>query len=291
MSFVEVNYPDDPPFNLFWREEGMGIPLLLVRGLGRSHRYFSPILPHLTDQFRVVMFDNRGAGQSDHPKGPYSTEKMAQDCIQVLDAAGIEKAWLLGMSLGGMIALDAAHQFPDRVQGLVLGSCTPRGEGSISVSAWPRFQLTLSAFLPKKMARKIQAHVTLSDDFIDQADEVMDIWDGYAKDEPFKLASLLAQNAAISGHDSVPWLESIHHPTLLLAGRQDRLVDCENTPFMASKMPNAEAHIWDDTGHNMETEQPERMAQCVKEFVLNANADLETSTADSSSPKSSAVNS
>jgi pimeloyl-ACP methyl ester carboxylesterase len=277
MSFVEVEYPDEPPFKLFWRVEGRGPPLMLVRGLGRSHRYFSPILPYLAEHFTVVMFDNRGAGQSDHPRGPYSTERMAQDCMKVLDAAGIEQSWLLGMSLGAMIAIDAAHQFPDRVLGLIAGSCTPRGEGSVAVSALPRFQLSVSAFLPKKMARKIQAHVTLSDDFIDRADEVMDVWDEYAKDEPFKLSSLLAQNAAISGHDSVPWLEEIRQPTLLLAGRQDRLVDCRNTPFMASRMPNAEAHIWDDTGHNMETEQPERMASFIVDFVNKHRSDAAVS--------------
>jgi len=270
MCFAEIRYPDEDPFKIYWKVEGQGPALMLIRGLGRSHRYFAPIIPYLVEHFSVVQFDNRGAGKSDHPSGPYSTKRMASDCIQVLDAAGIQQAWLLGMSLGGMIAIDVAHQFPQRVLGLIAGSCTPRGEGSVKVSLMPQVQLTASAFLPKKLARKIQAHMTLSDDFIDQADAVMDTWDGYASEEPFKIPSLLAQNAAISGHDSVPYLAEIEHPTLLLAGRQDRLVDCRNSTFMAEKMPNAIAQIWEDTAHNMETEQPERMAQTIVEFVAES---------------------
>jgi 3-oxoadipate enol-lactonase len=267
MPFVEISHPNEPSFNMFWKVTGQGPPLMLVRGLARSHRYFAPIIPFLQQHFTVILFDNRGAGKSDHPKGPYSSQQMASDCVQVLAATGFESAWFLGMSLGGMIVLDIANQYPDKVLGMVLGSCTPRGKGSVPVSVWPQVLLAVSALLPKKLGRKLQAYVTLSDDFIGQADEIMDVWDEYAKDEPFKLASLLAQNAAISSHDSMPYLHKITAPTLLLAGKQDRLVDCRNTPFMASVMANAQGYIWDDTGHNMETEQPQRMAEKIIDFV------------------------
>ena len=267
MPFTEIIHPDEDPFNMFWTVTGQGPPLVLVRGLARSHRYFAPIIPFLEQHFTVVLFDNRGAGKSDHPKGPYTSKKMAADTVQMLTAAGFESAWFLGMSLGGMIVLDIANQYPDKVRGMILGSCTPRGKGSIPVSIWPQVLLAVSAFLPKKMGRRVQAYVTLSDDFIDRADEIMDTWDEYAKEEPFRLASLLAQNAAISSHDSTPYLHQIEAPTLLLAGRQDRLVNCQNTPFMASRIPNSEGHIWDDTGHNMETEQPQRMAAKIISFV------------------------
>ena len=264
--------------NLYWTTIGSGPPLVLIRGLARSHRYFEPIVPLLARRFQVLLFDNRGAGRSDTPPGPYTSAQMADDVVAVLDAAGVQSAWLLGMSLGGMIALDVVQRHPERVRGLVLGSVTARGRGIPErVPLWPKLLLAVSAILPKLLARKVQAWVTLSDAFVDQAEAVMDRWDAIAADEPFSIRALLAHLAAIRSHDSVPFLPSVDVPTLVMAGRDDRLVPWRNSVYLADRIPHAELVVVDDCGHNIETEQPRLMARRVTEFVANRGWRLRTS--------------
>ncbi|MCP4808774.1 MAG: alpha/beta hydrolase [Proteobacteria bacterium] len=118
-------------------------------------------------------------------------------------------------------------------------------------------------------ARRIQAHVTLSDAFVDQAEATMDRWDEIAADEPFSIRALLAHLAAIRSHDSVPFLPAVDVPTLVMAGRDDRLVPWRNSVFLADRIPAAEFVLVEDCGHNIETEQPQLMARRVTEFVAN----------------------
>ncbi|MGZ4288490.1 MAG: alpha/beta fold hydrolase, partial [Solirubrobacteraceae bacterium] len=79
----------------------------------------------------VLTFDNRGAGRSDRPPGPYTTAVKADDAVAVLDATAVRRAHVYGIWLGGMIAQQIAVQHPDRVQRLVLGPTTPGGSGAI----------------------------------------------------------------------------------------------------------------------------------------------------------------
>lgn len=282
MPRITVTHPGEAPFQMFWTKEGSGPPLLLVRGLGRSHRFFAPIVPHLSKHFTVIRFDNRGSGQSDTPDGMYTTEQMAADCVAVLDAAGVDSAWVLGMSMGGMIALDLALSHPGRVRGLILGSVIPYGKRAIPCPIWPQFLLFVSAFSPKKTARKLQAWVTLSDTFLketsqEQADAMMDQWDQWAAMEPFRIKGLLSHTAAIYSHNSGDRLEELTVPALLMTGELDRLVPPANSIMMSKTIPDAELHIMERCGHNIETERPAEMIDLVCDFISRREATLSAS--------------
>lgn len=86
---------------IYWEESGRGEPILLIMGLGYAHQMWFRTRPVLESKYRVILFDNRGVGKSDVPAGPYSIAQMAADAAAVMDAAGVAKARIFGISMGG----------------------------------------------------------------------------------------------------------------------------------------------------------------------------------------------
>src|SRR5262249_47051276 len=98
----------------------------LIMGLGWPSYSWYRSRPFLTQHYRTIALDNRGVGQSDAPPGPYSITQMAADCGAVLNAARVNAAHIIGVSMGGMIAQEFALQYPKKVRSLTLG-CTAAG--------------------------------------------------------------------------------------------------------------------------------------------------------------------
>src|SRR3569833_1334595 len=129
-------YTTNNGVKLYWDSLGQGPPVLLIMGLSFTHEMWYRILPVLTERHRVILFDNRGMGRSDVPRGPYSMRRMAEDAGIVLDAAGVSAAHVSGASMGGMIAQELALRSPSRVLSLVLGCTSYSG----IFARWPRFR-------------------------------------------------------------------------------------------------------------------------------------------------------
>ena len=105
---------------IYWDEQGGGDPILLIMGLGYPSYFWHRTRPILTARYRTIALDDRGTGQSDAPAGPYSFALMASDAAAALDAAGVERAHVFRLSMGGMIAQEFALQYPARVRSLIL---------------------------------------------------------------------------------------------------------------------------------------------------------------------------
>ena len=115
-------------YRLYYETHGQGPALLLIRGLGSNLDHWWPQLEAFAAQHQVVVFDNRGVARSTDPDGPLNMAGMAADAATVLDAAGIKRSHLLGVSMGGMIAQELAINHPERIKGI--GVSLPRGESS-----------------------------------------------------------------------------------------------------------------------------------------------------------------
>lgn len=117
MPTVKVNDID-----IYYEIHGAGEPLVLIAGLNSDHTLYRSVLPRLVTHNQVVLFDNRGVGQSSKPDIPYSIEMMADDTAGLLDSLGITEAHILGTSMGGRIAVALALRHPRHVKSLILVS-------------------------------------------------------------------------------------------------------------------------------------------------------------------------
>jgi 3-oxoadipate enol-lactonase len=109
--------------NINYKVEGVGEPLLMIMGYGSGMEGWYFQASFFAKHFRVITFDNRGVGGSDKPVGPYTTRMMAEDAFGLMDDLSVEKAHVMGASMGGMIAQELAINHPERVKKLIL-ACT-----------------------------------------------------------------------------------------------------------------------------------------------------------------------
>jgi len=243
-----------------------GAPLLLIRGLGRSASYWLDFRRHLEEERRVVVFDNRGVGRSDTPDGWWSTADMADDTALVLRAAGVERADVFGISLGGMIAQQLALRHPHRVDRLVLACTTPGGEATVPISRPAALALARTARMTPRDAQATNARWVLSPEYLERHPEIVDVWAAIAEREPKSVRGLLGQILAGARHDAWRLLSHVPHETLVLTGDADRLISPVNSERIASRIPRARLDHLRGAGHDFPTERADETAERVLAF-------------------------
>ncbi len=144
-----------PDARIWWDQRGTGDPVLLIMGHAYGADMWHRTAPELAASYRVIRFDNRGAGRSSDPPGPYPVPLMAEDALAVLDAAGAASAHVHGVSLGGAIALQLALDHPGRVRSLILGCTAASAEGASRGALLTRVRCLLPAAALNRMAWKL----------------------------------------------------------------------------------------------------------------------------------------
>jgi pimeloyl-ACP methyl ester carboxylesterase len=244
---------------LWWDEEGSGDPVLLVMGFSYPAQMWHRVWPALTDQFRVIRFDNRGVGQSDVPKASYSIADMADDAFAVLDAAGVERAHVYGASMGGGIAQEMALRHPERVASLVLGCTAAPGDSG----GKPRRIPWYVRLIPPRIIISRRAGRNYGDDVPAEA---------IAADQAILRTSkrsargLIGQAQAVAAYSSKDRVPSITAPTLVLHGDLDSTVPVEMGKELASLIPGARLEIIQGARHNFITSIDCPANRFVKEF-------------------------
>jgi pimeloyl-ACP methyl ester carboxylesterase len=250
-----------------WERHGGGAPLLLIHGLGYARWGWEPVLPGLAERFDVIVFDNRGIGESDAPSGPYTAVEMAADAVQVLDEAGVERAHVVGTSLGGMVAQEVALACPERVDRLVLACTTPGGP-----KAHPMPQVTVELMIE---AATLEPAVALRR-FVENAfapatvaahPEVVDRIMAHRFATAQAPAAWAAQASAGATFDAYDRLGGLTAPTLVQHGDEDVVVDPRNADLLVGLLPDARLERFPGTGHLYFWEAPERFVASVAAFL------------------------
>lgn len=225
---------------LYYEEAGQGEPLVLVTGIGSDLQSWALTVPELSRHFRVITFDNRGAGRSSAPDRPYSIEGMAEDVVSLLDALEIDKAHVLGLSMGGYIAQELALHHPDRVDRLVLLSTAPTidGYGRAILDALMRVRKTN---ISREGFMRVMAPLVYSPEFLEDHDRLeRAITTSLANPYPQQDHAYLRQAQAIMRFDAAPRLGDLKQQTLVVHGVDDTLIPIRNGHRLAELIPNAD---------------------------------------------------
>jgi pimeloyl-ACP methyl ester carboxylesterase len=246
---------------------GTGEPVLMIHGLGYDRFGWGPAPDLLAEELEVVLFDNRGVGESDAPVGPYSAPMLAADALAVLDSLGLERAHVVGTSLGGMVAQELVHAHPERVTKLVLACTTPGGP-----RAYPIPERTLAIFaafatLPVEEALRRFVENALADETVRARPELVEEIYRYRLGHRPHPEAWQWQAAASMGFDAFDRAGRIRVPTLVLTGTADNVVDPRNSDLLAQAIPGARLERFEGLGHLFFWERPERFARVVKEFL------------------------
>lgn len=247
---------------LAWESQGDGSPVLLVHGLGYTRQGWGPLPGLLARRYRVVSYDNRGIGESEVPPGPYTVDELAADAVQVLDEAGLERAHVLGASLGGMVAQLLAAEQPDRVDRLILAGTTPGGPCAYPLPRQTLALMAQAASLPPDVAlrRFVENALAPGSAFVDEVY-------AYRQQHPPDPAGWAAQAAAGAAWDADGRLARITAPTLVVAGTADAVVDPRNATLLAEAIPNAQLELVDGAGHLPFWERAGQFASLVERFL------------------------
>lgn len=254
---------------IYWDEAGQGEPLLLIMGLGYPSDAWFRTRPVLAKRFRTIALDNRGVGRSDMPAGPYPIALMASDAAAVLDAAGVDRAHIFGVSMGGMIAQEFALQYPQRVRSLVLG-CTACG-GPNAVRAEP--EAAQMAIARARMSREEAAQAAVPfiydphtpPERIAEDLKVREPWFPHAEAYTAQLQGIMAWEAESR-------LSQLRVPTLVIHGESDRLVPAGNGKLIAERIPGARLVLLPAASHLFTTDQTEAAHQAILEFLEKRTA-------------------
>jgi 3-oxoadipate enol-lactonase len=247
-----------------WDARGKGPPLLLIHGLGYARWGWGPVLEPLAERFRVIAFDNRGIGGSDAPPGPYTARMLAEDGVAVLDAAGADRAHIVGTSLGGMAAQELALGWPDRVDRLVLACTTPGGPQSYPMPERTVRLITQPLDLPRDERFRVFVRNALSEPY---DDGIVEEITALRLEEAQPLEAWQSQVAAGVAFDALDRVDRITAPALVVTGTADEVVDGRNSDLLAERIQGARVERFDGCGHLFFWQEPERFVRLVTEFM------------------------
>jgi 3-oxoadipate enol-lactonase len=251
---------------LYYEELGSGEPLLLISGQGEDHTGWDRVRDDFAANYRVIVFDHRGMGQSDKPEEPpYTTRGFADDAVAILDDLSIARAHAYGVSMGGRIGQWLGIAYPDRLGALVLGCTTPGNAYGV------RRPPEVDAALASPTATPDERFAALIDILYSPAwveghpDLVAALRE--RKAQPIPVYAERLHYLASEGHDAWDQLPSIAAPTLVIHGSDDRLNPTANAPLLAERISGAELYIVQGGRHYYFEEFREEASRVVLGFL------------------------
>jgi pimeloyl-ACP methyl ester carboxylesterase len=238
MPLVKIN-----DINMYYQIIGEGKPLIIIWGMGGEQPSFVEALKTKIDGYKLIIFDNRGTGRTDKPDIPYSIEMMAEDTVSLMDQLNIEKAHILGISLGSRIALTLASQNPQRIESLILNVAASR-------SYQRNDKDTAIAYERLKEAVKNP--------------EILKAMGKY----PPSQKSFLRLFDALETFDGTEMLKNINAPTIIINGTNDSSTPIESANELKNGIKNSKLVLVDENHFFIRT-KPDLLIKPMLKFIEN----------------------
>jgi pimeloyl-ACP methyl ester carboxylesterase len=250
----------------YYEEAGSGEPLVLIRGLGSDLQAWAPSIPALAKQFRVITYDNRGAGRTSAPDKPYSIEGMADDLAALLDALKIAKASVVGYSMGGMVAQEFALKHAGKLEKLVLLATAPGLDGYSRVVIQNFINIRRSNMSRDHIVRQ-QAPFIYSTELLDDPARFeravqATVDNPYAQQDH----AFIRQAQAILAFDATARAGGIKAQTLIVSNSDDILIPPRNAEKLGALISGAKT-VTLEGGHAGVTEGPNEHNAAFMEFL------------------------
>jgi 3-oxoadipate enol-lactonase len=250
---MEIN-----PVDLYYEEYGHGIPAVFLHGFPFDHTIWEPLIPLLQEEARMILPDLRGFGRSPVTEGIYSMRLLAEDIVHLMDRLEIEKAVVVGHSMGGYASLAFAQAYPGRLLGL--GLVATHSAADTPERRQSRQKLAESVM--HKGARVVASNMVNT---LTPKKELL---------EPINELILRAHPTGISGalrgmaerHDLTGELSNISVPAVVIVGKADQLLPHDHVETMAQMLPKGWLVEIPDAGHMLTMEDPQSVAAELKQL-------------------------
>lgn len=252
---------------LHWEDHGRGTPLLLLHGLGSSARDWEPQIAAFSERHRVIAFDLRGHGRSGRPADGYTMPRFARDARLVLDALGVERCDVLGLSLGGMIAFQLALDDPQRVRSLVIVNSGPDARPrELRWKLAVAYRRLLMAILPiEKLGTWIGGRLFPKPE---QAALRRTFAERWADNDPYAYACSVRAILAWSVLDRI---DDVRCPVLVVTGDRDYTPVALKRKYV-DLLGDARLVVIPDSGHATPIDQPASFNRVVLDFLAERGA-------------------
>ena len=254
---------------MYYEIHGDGEPLVMIMGLSANSDWWpKELIDNFAKHFKVLIFDNRGSGRTDVPEGPFTIKMFADDTVGLMDSLGIEKANILGVSMGGMISQELVLNYPEKVNKLVLG-CTNCG-GSKQIVASQEVLVTLGPAPEGRTSKDIVENtipLLFTPKFIEKNPDSIETVRKQLLIAPISPDAFERQVKAIMGFNSYRKLKTISAPTLIIHGKEDILIPVGNAEVLGKQIPNSKIVLLDDAAHSFFEPNPEKAYSSILEFL------------------------
>lgn len=250
---------------IYYEETGRGQPLIFVSGLNGVARYWQTQLPAFSSRYRVITYDQRGTGQSDRQQREFSVDQMALELAQLMDALGIERAHLVGLSTGGAIGQTLAIEQPQRIARLVLCStwtyCDP----------WFRRLFEARRALYQQAGPELHAMFhplfLYPPDYVNAHDADIDEERRRNVGSAPPVEVSVGRINALLAFDRRAGLARIQSPTLVLASDNDFITPGYHAEVLKRAIPGARLAILDGGGHSISKTRTDEFNRLVLDFL------------------------
>ena len=269
-GIAEVKSVPVGDINIAYRIQGQGDPIVLIMGYGSTMDLWDPrFLDNLSIKYKVVIFDNRGMGNTTAPPGNFSIAQFANDTAGLMAALGIEKSHVLGWSMGSFVAQELAIRYPGRVNKIILYAGDCGGKEAVMPSPQVLKDLSNTSGSPEESGMRLFNLLFPKEWLFKQP--------AFYKWFPLPKETSLPENMQRQAQAIATWpgacdrLSSIKSHALVVTGTNDVIAPPENAFILAQRINVSWLVQFDGAGHGLMYQYPDRLAKIVADFIELSN--------------------